>query len=70
MLFYNVMDSTVLSLVSRQQDHKVADYRSSNWNWAAIFDDLSGNEAGGYEGFGGKNLDSCFLLATTHMLPN
>lgn len=42
-----------------------------------IFDDLLGNEAGGYRVFffffrGGEGvmLDSCFLLATSHMLPN
>lgn len=46
------MDSTQLSLVSSPQDHKAADYRSSNWNWTAIFDDLAGNEAGG---LGGKS---------------
>lgn len=48
-----------------------------------IFDDLLGNEAGGCRVFffffffcggggwgGGVMLDSCFLLAASHMLPN
>lgn len=60
---YCFKDMILPSLVSSLQRHKAAVYGSSNWNWAAIFDDLSGSKAGGYGGLGGGGARQLFPIS-------